>query len=183
QSKYDLVTQKELVDLKSKMGPEHVDLKRAHEIEKEIGHDLMAEIKAYAEQCPTGGGKIHLGATSMDIEDNADVLRMKAAFDIILTRLVNCLDSLSKRITKYKNLACIGWTHLQPAVPTTLGYRFANYAQDITLDIYNVENLLENFMRGRGIKGAIGTSASFIKIASVPANDPYFSRFRFIITG
>lgn len=164
QSKYGLVTQKELVDLKSKMGPEHVDLKRAHEIEKEIGHDLMAEIKAYAEQCPTGGGKIHLGATSMDIEDNADVLRMKAAFDIIFTRLVNCLDSLSKRITKYKNLACIGWTHLQPAVPTTLGYRFANYAQDITLDIYNVENLLENFMKGRGIKGAIGTSASFQRL-------------------
>ncbi len=164
QSKYGLVTRKELADLKSKMGPEHVDLKRAHEIEREIGHDLMAEIKAYAEQCPIGGGKIHLGATSMDIEDNADVLRMKAAFDVILTRLTNCLDSLSKHITKYKDLACIGWTHLQPAVPTTLGYRFANYAQDIVLDIYNVENLLENLMKGRGIKGAIGTSASFQRL-------------------
>ncbi|MDI6884211.1 MAG: adenylosuccinate lyase, partial [Hadesarchaea archaeon] len=87
QAKYGLVSHEELADLKSKMGPEHVDLKRAHEIEKEIGHDLMAEIKACAEQCPIGGGKIHLGATSMDIEDNADVLRMKAALELCQTRL------------------------------------------------------------------------------------------------
>jgi adenylosuccinate lyase len=161
QSKYGLVTREELADLKSKMGPEHIDLKRAHEIEREIRHDIMAEIKTYAEQCPTGGGKIHLGATSMDIEDNAEVLRIKAALDIILTRLVNCLDSLSKQVTKFKDLPCIGWTHLQPAEPTTLGYRLAGYAQDLALDVCNVENLLRDFVRGKGIKGAVGTSASF----------------------
>lgn len=163
QAKYGLVSKEELADLKSKMGPEHVDLKRAHEIEKEIGHDLMAEIRVYAEQCPVGGGKIHLGATSVDIEDNADVLRMKEALNINLTRLVNCLDSLANHIKKYKNLVCIGWTHLQPAVPTTLGYRFSNYAQDLVSDIRNVENLLKN-MRGKGIKGIVGTSTSFQRL-------------------
>ena len=161
QAKFGLVTREELADLKSKMGPEYIDLKRAHEIEREIGHDMMAEIKAYAEQCPVGGGKIHLGATSMDIEDNADVLRMRAALDLVLTRLVNCLDSLSKQIIKYKDLPCIGWTHLQPAEPTTLGYRLAGYAQDLVLDFHGVENLLRDFLKGKGIKGAVGTSASF----------------------
>lgn len=161
QSKYGIVTREELADLKSKMDPEHIDLKRAHEIEREIRHDLMAEIKSYAEQCPTGGGKIHLGATSMDIEDNAEVLRIKAAIDIVLTRLVNCLNSLSRQILKFKDLPCIGWTHLQPAEPTTLGYRLAGYAQDLALDICSVENLLRDFVKGKGIKGAVGTSASF----------------------
>lgn len=161
QAKYGIVTQKELADLKSKMGPEHIDLKRAHEIERGIRHDLMAEIRTYAEQCPVGGKKIHLGATSMDIEDNADALRVKAALDILLTRLVNCLDSLSEKILKYKDLPCIGWTHLQPAEPTTLGYRLAGYAQDLVFDVRALEVLLQDFVKGKGIKGAVGTSASF----------------------
>ena len=161
QAKYGLVSKEELADLESKMGPEHIDLKRAHEIEREVGHDLMAEIRTYAEQCPVGGGKIHLGATSMDIEDNAEVLRIKEAIDLVLTRLVNCLDSLSELIIKYKDLPCIGWTHLQPAEPTTLGYRLAGYAQDLVLDLNALENLLQDFLKGKGIKGAVGTSASF----------------------
>ena len=55
---------------------EDVDIERALEIEAEIRHDLMAEIKTYAEQCKIGGGIIHLGATSMDVLDNADALRL-----------------------------------------------------------------------------------------------------------
>jgi len=161
QARYGLVTKKELADLKSKMGPEHVNLKRAHEIEREIRHDLMAEVKTYAEQCRLGGKKLHLGATSMDIEDNADALRIRSGLDILLTRLVNCLESLSDKILKYRDLPCIGWTHLQPAEPTTLGYRLAGYAQDLVFDIQAVEILLQDFVRGKGIKGAVGTSASF----------------------
>jgi adenylosuccinate lyase len=164
QAKYGIVSRKELADLKSKMGREHVDLKRAHEIEERIGHDLMAEIKAYAEQCPVGGGKIHLGATSADVEDNADALRIKTATEITLGRLGACLKSLQKKILQYKNLPCIGWTHLQPAEPTTLGYRFAVYAQDLVSDVHNLENLLKNFVRGKGIKGAVGTSASYQRL-------------------
>lgn len=161
QAKYGLVSEEEVKDLKSKMGSEHIDLKRAHEIEEKIGHDLMAEVRTYAEQCPKGGGKLHLGATSMDIEDNADVLRMKEALDLILTRLLNCLDSLAKKTNEYKDLTCMGWTHLQPAEPTTLGYRFATYGQDLLMDIHAVEVLLENSLKGKGIKGAVGTSASY----------------------
>lgn len=163
QFKHGLVTRKELDDLRSKMGPENIDIQRALEIERETKHDLMAEIKTYAEQCPVGGGKIHLGATSMDIEDNADVMRMKKALDLILTRLVNCLDSLTRQIERYADLPCMGWTHLQPAEPTTLGYRISLYAQDLLIDLMNVEHLLEDLMKGKGMKGAVGTYASFVR--------------------
>lgn len=161
QADYGLVSKKEVADLKSKMAVENIDLKRAHEIEEEIKHDLMAEIRTYAEQTPVGGGKIHLGATSADIEDNADILKLLQATDIILTRLVNCLDAISKNVMKYTDLPCIGWTHLQPAEPTTLGYRFATYAQDLVLDITSIEVLRQRFIKGKGLKGAVGTSAAF----------------------
>jgi len=36
---------------------DEVDIARSHEIEAEIGHDKMIETRAYAEQCPIGGGK------------------------------------------------------------------------------------------------------------------------------
>jgi len=161
QADYGLISREELEDIRSKAGEESVNVERAHEIEREIRHDLMAEIRAFAEQCPIGGGKIHLGATSMDIEDNADAVRMKKALDVILTRLVNCLNALAKKVIQYKDLPCIGWTHIQPAEPTTLGYRLASYAQDLVMDIRLVEFLLEGFIMGKGVKGAVGTSASF----------------------
>ncbi len=171
QAEYGLVSKKELEDLKSKASFENIDIDRAHEIEKEIRHDLMAEVKTYAEQCPEGGGKIHLGATSMDIEDNADILRMKQGMELILVRLINCLKLLSNRIEEYKEVPCMGWTHLQPAEPTTLGYRFANYAQDLVLDIESIEFLFKKILKGKGIKGAVGTSASYQKLLG-EKNDP-----------
>jgi adenylosuccinate lyase len=161
QAEYGLISKEELEDIRSKAGQESVDIKRAHEVERKTRHDLMAEILTFAEQCPVGGGKIHLGATSMDIEDNADAVRMREALDIILTRLVNCLDALSEKILRYKDMPCMGWTHIQPAEPTTLGYRLASYAQDLVMDVRLVEFLMDGFIRGKGVKGAVGTSASF----------------------
>jgi len=157
---YNLVSKPEVEEIKSKTSSKNIDLKRAHEIEEKIKHDLMAEIKCFSEQTTIGGGKIHLGATSADIEDNTDIIKISQGLDIIFTRLINCLDSIKKIIIKNSDLVCIGWTHLQPAEPTTVGYRFAVYAQDLVLDIMNIENLM-NFIKGKGLKGAVGTSASF----------------------
>jgi adenylosuccinate lyase len=161
-----LVTQEELEDIRAYADASKVDLKRAHEVEREIRHDLMAEVRVFAEQAKRGGGKIHLGATSADIEDNADALKIEAALNIILTRLVNCLDSASKKIREYHDLPCLGWTHLQPAEPTTVGYRLAQYAQDLVTDIRCVEFLLEKVVKGKGLKGSVGTSSSFKELLS-----------------
>src|SRR5512135_3435901 len=82
QAEFGLVKKAQLDDLREHMS--QVDMSRAAEIEAEIHHDLMAELKVFAEQCPVGGGILHLGATSMDIEDNADVLRMRASLDLLI---------------------------------------------------------------------------------------------------
>jgi len=141
-----------------------VDIAKAHEIEKRIKHDLMAELRVFADQAKEGGGKLHLGATSMDIEDNADVMIFAKALDLVSGRLVSCLDAAAARVKEHKGLVCMGWTHLQPAEPTTMGYRFANYAQDIVTDIRLVESLRKEFVKGKGVKGAVGTSASYTKL-------------------
>jgi adenylosuccinate lyase len=166
QAEYGLISPEELEDIRSKMGAEEIDMERSLEIEREIKHDLMAELRAYSERCPVGGGKLHWGATSADIEDNADVIRMREAMGIVIEGLLDCLEAFSGLISRYKDLPCLGWTHLQPAEPMTLGYRFANYAQDLALDLGLAEYMMAEVLKGKGIKGAVGSSASFASILS-----------------
>jgi len=158
QAEVGLVTTGQIEDLKNHRND--IDIERAAEIEKEIRHDLMAEIKTYAEQCPVGGKIIHLGATSMDILDNMDVIRQKEALDIILKKLSALLSSFAKRIRQEADTACMAFTHIQPAEVTTVGYRLAQTAQDL-LDDYTDITAVRDRLKGKGIKGAVGTAASY----------------------
>lgn len=156
-----LVTAEQVADLRKHQ--DEVDISRAHEIEREIHHDLMAEIRTYAEQCPVGGGIIHLGATSMDLKDNADVLRIRESLDLIISRLATLLDTLADEIERWADVACMGFTHLQPAEPTTVGYRLAQYGQDLLIDLQELRRVREG-LRAKGMKGATGTSASYAEL-------------------
>jgi len=158
-----LVTAEQLADLRAHQ--DDVDMARAAEIEDEIHHDLMAEVRAYAEQSPAGGPIIHLGATSADVEDNADVLRIREALDLLLQRLRALLADLADRIDVHADRACIGITHLQPAEPTTVGYRLATYGQDLLEDWHELRRLREH-LRGKGMKGAVGSAASYTQVLS-----------------
>lgn len=170
QNKIGLVSKEELKDIISHQN--NIDIKRAQEIEKEIYHDVMAEIKTYSEQCKIGGGKIHFGATSLDIIDNADILRIKEALEIIKNKLNSLLSNFAIQIEKYQDLVCMGYTHLQPAEPTTLGYRLSFYAQDLLWDLELIQKI-EIFIKGKGIKGAVGTSASYEKMLSGKKMDAF----------
>jgi len=158
--RFGLVSKEELSDIRAMSGREHVDVAAAQKLEKKIRHDLMAELRTFADQAKVGGGKLHLGATSMDIEDNADAATYRRALDLVLARLGACLVEAREKILAYKGTICMAWTHLQPAEPTTLGYRFANYAQDLVLDVRIIE-AVRGLFSGKGVKGAVGTSASF----------------------
>ncbi len=158
QSAYGLVSPAQLADLEAHA--DQIDIPRALQIEAEIHHDLMAEVKTFAEQCPIGGGIIHLGATSMDIEDNADALRQRQALMLLLARLKDLLLAFADRIEAYAATPVMAFTHLQPAEPTTLGYRLAIYALDLLEDYQSLGSLLAR-LRGKGFKGAVGTAASY----------------------
>lgn len=161
QTKQGLVTKKELQDIEKNKG--NIDIEIAHLYEKDLRHDLMSEVKTFAGQSKIGGGKIHFGATSQDIEDNADALIHKTAIEILEKKLKSVLRSWEKHISSNRDLVCMAYTHLQPAEPTTLGYRFAFYAQDLLLDL-ELLNFVKKQIKGKGIKGAVGNSASYVSI-------------------
>lgn len=161
QKEAGLVTNEQLSQLVEHK--DDIDIARASEIEAEIHHDLMAEIKTYAEQCPQGGSIIHLGATSMDILDNMDAMRLKQAASLIVEKTKNLLETFIEKMELYADTPCMAFTHIQPAEPTTIGYRFAQTAQDLMEDLQNIEMVMQN-IRGKGMKGAVGTSASYTEL-------------------
>jgi len=153
-----LVTAEQLADLQAHEAD--VDIERASEIDAQIGHDLMAEIRTYAEQCPVGGPIIHLGATSYDITDNAEPLRVRESLDLLLGTLASLLADLADEIDARADQVCMGFTHIQPAEPITVGYRLATYGQDLLADYHEMRRL-RAAIRGKGIKGAVGSAASY----------------------
>ncbi|MHB8113200.1 MAG: adenylosuccinate lyase [Bellilinea sp.] len=170
QHEFGLVRSDQVEDLRAHTT--HLDIPRALEIEAEIHHDLMAELKTYAEQCPVGGGILHLGATSMDIEDNADALRLAASLDLILERMDDLLKAFAQRITETAATPVMGYTHLQPAEPTTLGYRLSSYAQDLLADLSDLRKVRRE-VKGKGFKGAVGTAAAYGDLLGVNRLDEF----------
>ncbi|MEK7495465.1 MAG: adenylosuccinate lyase [Patescibacteria group bacterium] len=158
QHQVGLVNKEELDDLKK--NEKNIDIEKIFEYEKETKHDVVAAIKEFAEITKVGGRKIHLGATSMDIVDNADMVRIQEALIIVENKVVVILNLLSKKIEEYADFPCLGYTHLQPAEPTTVGYRLAFYAQDL-LTAYESIQFAKKTVKGKGMKGAVGTSASY----------------------
>jgi adenylosuccinate lyase len=169
QSRSGLVTEAELADIKAHAN--EIDIDAALEIEREIGHDLMAEIRVFASQATVGGGKIHLGATSMDIEDTVEMFRIRRALDVILPSVDQLLRVFAEQIARWSRLVCMGYTHIQPAEPTTVGYRLALYAQDVLLDRAHLHFVRDN-LTAKGIRGAVGTSAAYADLLAGSTRTP-----------
>jgi adenylosuccinate lyase len=161
QAQANLVSAEQLDELVANQ--DTIDIERASEIEAEIGHDLMAEIKTYAEQCPKGGAVIHLGATSMDILDNMDAMRLKEALNLVIIQVKALLAVFITHMEAYADQPCMAFTHIQPAEPTTVGYRLAQTAQDLNEDLQDLIRVHAS-IRGKGMKGAVGTSASYTEL-------------------
>ena len=158
QSEFGLVSPDQVKELETHSGD--IDVEAALKIEAEIHHDLMAELKTFAAQCPSAGGIIHLGATSMDVEDNADALRIRQSLEIITRSLGALLTALADRLDETADLPVMAFTHIQPAEPSTLGYRLSMYAQDILADWITLSQVRDSVM-GKGFKGAVGTAAAY----------------------
>ena len=158
ESKAGLVTEAQVEELEAHK--DDIDIERASEIESEIHHDLMAEIRTYAEQCPVAGGIIHLGATSMDALDNADAVRYREAMAVIIARLDALIDAMAEKAEAYKDTATMAFTHIQPAEITTIGYRISQTLQDLLDDRDEAVAVMKD-IRGKGMKGAVGTGASY----------------------
>jgi adenylosuccinate lyase len=140
-----------------------IDYERIASLEKDLRHDVMAHLHAFAEHCPEAKPIIHLGATSCFVTDNSDLLLLRRGMDLVLTALVNVIDALAGLAGKYRDLPTLGFTHLQTAQPVTVGKRATLWLYDALHDLERLEFEIGAF-RIRGVKGTTGTQASFLEL-------------------
>lgn len=142
---------------------DNIDFDAAAKYERKLRHDVMAHIHAYADVCPLAKPIIHWGATSCYVTDNTDLLLMRQGLELVRNRLVAVINRLALFAHRYRDLACLAFTHLQPAQPTTVGKRACLWAYDLTLDLAEIEHRIVA-MKARSTKGTTGTQASFLAI-------------------
>lgn len=137
------------------------DFRRADDHERRLRHDIMAHVHALGDAAPIARGIIHLGATSQDISCNTEIPLLREALDLTRAKLARVIDALAIFARRHRGRACLGFTHYQPAQPTTVGKRAANWASDLALCLERME-FTRDSLRLRGVKGATGTQASFL---------------------
>ncbi|MFN5951147.1 MAG: adenylosuccinate lyase [Pirellulaceae bacterium] len=140
-----------------------LNLDVAARYEREKRHDVMAHVHAYGDQCPAARAVIHWGATSCYVTDNADLILIREAMRMVRRRLLACLAGLGRFAHQQKGVACLAWTHLQPAQPTTVGKRATLWAYDLVLDLEELDHRLGQ-LKARSAKGTTGTQASFLQL-------------------
>ncbi len=155
------VTQEQIAQLREHA--DDIDFAAAEKYERQLRHDVMAHVHAYGDQCPESRPIIHLGATSCFVTDNTDLLLLREALQMICTKVAGVIDALGTFAAEYRDLPTLGFTHLQPAQPTTVGRRACLWAYDLCLDLTELEHRLENLC-ARSTKGTTGTQASFLKL-------------------
>jgi adenylosuccinate lyase len=131
--------------------------------ERRFRHDVKAHIHAFGDVAPAARGRIHLGATSAFVTDNADAILMRRGLELLRGKVVLVLRALAAFAHRWKDEPTLGYTHLQPAQPTTVGKRATLWMQDLLLDLVELDNRIAT-LPCRGVKGTTGTQASFLAL-------------------
>ena len=140
-----------------------IDFAAAARYEKRLRHDVMAHVHAFGDQCPAARPIMHLGATSCFVTDNADLIVMRHALGLLRDKLVNLIDALAAFADEHRARVTLGFTHFQPAQPTTVGKRACLWLYDVVLDYHEVVRLIDT-LPFRSVKGTTGTQDSYLEL-------------------
>jgi len=155
------ITDEQLTQMREHL--DDIDFDAAAEYEKKLRHDVMAHIHTYGDVAPAAAGIIHLGATSQYVVDNTDLLLMREALQMVANQLASVIDALGTFAQTHRDLACLGFTHFQPAQLTTIGKRATLWASEFIHDLRELQFRIET-IAFRGVKGTTGTQASFLAL-------------------
>lgn len=155
------VTDGQLAEMRATV--DDIDFELAAKFELERRHDVMAHVETWGTQCPAAKPIIHLGATSCFVTDNSELLQIKQSLLVTRKRLVQVIDQLARFAVEFRDLPCLGFTHLQAAQPTTVGKRATLWCWDLLLDLEDLEHRIDT-IRFRGVKGTTGTQATFLSL-------------------
>jgi adenylosuccinate lyase len=155
------ITAEQIEELRATL--DDIDFDLAHEFEKKLRHDVMAHVHTWGRKAPGAGGILHMGATSAFVTDNAEAILARDALRLVIARAAAVLGTLAEFAKEHRAQACLGYTHGQPAQPTTVGKRACLWMQDLVIDIVDLERLADEFPC-RSVKGTTGTQASFMEL-------------------
>lgn len=155
------ITDEQIAALRAQV--DSIDFATAEAYERRFRHDVMAHIHALGDAAPVARPIIHLGATSCFVTDNADLILMRRALELVRDKMVVVIDTLASFAEKWKSLPCLGYTHFQPAQLVTIGKRASLWCHELTLDLAEIEHRLTN-LKFLGVKGTTGTQASFLAL-------------------
>lgn len=155
------ITDEQIAEMKAHV--DDIDYDVVAKREKECRHDVMAHVYEFGTKCPSAKGIIHLGATSCYVTDNADIILMSKALELIKAKLLLVINNLKEFALKNKDVTCLGYTHFQPAQLTTVGKRATLWMQDLLEDLEELE-FVQSHLKLRGCKGTTGTQESFMKL-------------------
>jgi adenylosuccinate lyase len=157
----DLISPTMLSEMRANV--DNIDYAMAAAKEKEIRHDVMAHVFEFGQKCPSAAGIIHLGATSQFVVCNTDLILQKRGMELIRSAVLQVIANLAQFCESHKGLVTLGYTHYQPAQPTTVGKRNTLYIQDLIMDLEYIDMFLGQ-LKARGAKGTVGTQATFLEL-------------------
>ncbi|CAD5206721.1 unnamed protein product [Bursaphelenchus okinawaensis] len=142
---------------------DNIDWDMVTKEERRLKHDVMAHNHTFGAICPKAAGVIHLGATSCFVQDNANLIEQRQAFDYIIGRYAIVMSRLAEFAEKWKSTVTVGRTHWQTASLVTVGKRAVLWLQELKMAFDTIVET-RNKAKFRGIKGATGTQDSFLTL-------------------
>ena len=131
-------------------------VERIDEIEKEVGHDVIAFLTNVNENVGEASRFIHMGMTSSDVIDTAFALQIKKASDIIEKDINLVIETIKNKAKEHKNTVCIGRSHGFHAEPMTFGVKLLSWLDHFERAKRRFLNAKEEIAQGQ-ISGPVGT--------------------------
>ena len=131
-------------------------VERIDEIEKEVGHDVIAFLTNVNENVGEASRFIHMGMTSSDVIDTAFALQIKKASDIIEKDINLVIETIKNKAKEHKNTVCIGRSHGIHAEPMTFGVKLLSWLDHFERAKRRFLNAKEEIAQGQ-ISGPVGT--------------------------
>ena len=142
-----------------------IDFDAVAAYERRFRHDVMAHVHAFGDVAPAAQA-VHPPRRDERVRHrqrrpDPDAARARAC----------CAARLMRRAARARRLRArsgateptLGYTHLQPAQPTTVGKRATLWMQDLVLDLADLDYRIAT-LPFRGVKGTTGTQASFLEL-------------------
>ncbi|MBP2057117.1 3-carboxy-cis,cis-muconate cycloisomerase [Lactobacillus colini] len=155
-----IIPEKAAREIKEQSSVEKFDMDVIRTEIAKTSHPLMPQIRYLSSiVSPDAARWIHWGATTQDLLDTSLVLQFKQATKLIIKNAEEIQSKLLVKAKKYRNLVMAGRTNTQQAVPITLGYKFAVWADELGRDIKSLKCFYDHDFVGQ-FGGAAGSIAS-----------------------